>query len=118
MASYCWFPFFTFSDRRWYSWFFKTNPNLVLIIISIAASLLCLIGTICVYYIIKKKDTAYKTESITNQSNDSNQPRPLADFRIDSVEAEFNIKFREKMISSISFDMVANREGIDYFEKS
>lgn len=52
------------------------------------------------------------------KEDDENKAGPLTDFRIKSLVAELHIKSNGELTSTLDYDMVANKDDVEYFKKS
>lgn len=89
---------------------FFTQDSVFVIVLSVLSFLLSLLAVL-----IALKDPFKKkhNKSVTNES----AILPIALFRVKSVETELFFENRTDITSTVSYDLIANEDGVRYFQK-
>lgn len=92
------------------------NYLVILVAISLIMSLISIVITIYLYR--KNIDNKKQNDAVDNNEN-QNIIVPINNFRITSVDCElcFENADRTDITSTLSYEMIANSDGIEYFEK-
>lgn len=92
------------------------NHLVILVVISLIVSISSIVITIFFY----RKSNHNKSQDVDENNNKSeNNILPINNFRITSVDCElcFEDTERKDITCTLSYDMVANSDGVEYFEK-
>lgn len=95
------------------------NYLFILVLLSFIISISSIIVTICLYRKNNKNNKVSQKDDDVINSENQGYIIPINNFRITSVDCElcFEDVDRRDITSTISYDMVANSDGIEYFEK-
>lgn len=85
---------------------------------NILAGIAIVISLACIFILLKIRFFKGKRKPAEDSESTHNDVIPLTDFRINSIVAEMHIKDNNDIISTLDYELTANKDDLQFFQKS